>query len=93
MLRKILATAVLSLGLVSSAVAAPGTSRVKYTMVMLNMDGTPTFTTYNSYSSYSQCVALLNSIIPTNDYDVSYSNGYALWCTPSIVITASTTSN
>ena len=93
MLRKILATAVLSLGLVSSAVAAPGTSRVKYTMVMLNMDGTPTLTTYNSYSSYSQCVASLNSIIPTNDYDVSYSNGYALWCTPSIVITASTTSN
>lgn len=93
MLRKILATAVLSLGLVSSAVAAPGTSKVRYTMVMLNMDGKPSLTTYNTYGSYSQCVAALNSIVQTNDYDVSYSNGFALWCTPLSTVNNSTNAN
>jgi hypothetical protein len=78
--------------LVTTAIAAPGVPKIRYTMVMLNMEGDPNLVTLNSYNSYSQCIAALNSIIKTEN-DVINSNGFAVWCTPSSVFTSSSTRN
>ena len=93
MLNKILAIIVLSFGFLVNANAAPGTPKIKYTMVMLNMDGQPNLTVYNSYNSYSQCVTAMNSIIPRDNADVVYSNSFAVWCTPSSIVLSSTSTN
>lgn len=91
MIKKILVTAVLGLGLASSAIAAPGQPpAIKSWTIITMIPGVETVTFYGTFRTYSACVSTLKSIVESNPYLNEYSgtpasntdDGPTLACVP-----------
>lgn len=91
MLKTMLATSVLSLGLIASAVAGPGQPpAIKSWTILTIIPGETATTTYGTFRTYSSCVSALKSIVASNphlnEYDGtpidSYDTEPTLMCVP-----------
>lgn len=91
MLKTVLSTAILSLGLVTSVIAAPGQPpAIKSWTILTLYPGEELGTTYGTFRTYSSCITSLKSIVRSNphlrEYDGTplepYDSEPMLMCVP-----------